>query len=67
MADRLAEPEASKTMAGAVLDLFTMPSLLAEVKEEHTKEMQGRTYKCAVPDDIGPPLDAAREQTAKQG
>jgi aminobenzoyl-glutamate utilization protein B len=58
---------ASKTMAGAVLDLFTMPSLLAEVKEEHTKEMQGRTYKCAVPDDIGPPLDAAREQTAKQG
>ena len=58
---------ASKTMAGATLDLLTKPELLAEAKEEHAKKMQGRTYRCAVPDDIGPPLDVAREQAAKQG
>jgi aminobenzoyl-glutamate utilization protein B len=58
---------ASKTMAGATLDLLTKPELLKQAKEEHAKKMQGRTYRCAIPDDIGPPLAAAREQAAKQG
>ena len=58
---------AAKTMAGATLDLLTNPRLLAEANEEHSKKMQGRTYRCAIPDDIGPPLDAARAQAAKQG
>ena len=58
---------AAKMMAGATLDFLTNPRLLAEAKEEHAKKMQGRTYRYAIPDDIGPPLDAARAQAAKQG
>ncbi len=58
---------ASKTMAGTALDLLTRPELLANAKEEHAKKMQGRVYRCAIPDEIGPPLAVAREQAAKQG
>ncbi len=58
---------ASKTMAGAVIDLLTMPELLTQAKVEHAKKMQGRTYRCVIPDEIGPPLEIAREQAAKQG
>jgi len=58
---------ASKTMAGATLDLLTKPELLKQAKEEHAKKMQGRTYKCAIPNDIQPPLAVAREQAQKQG
>jgi aminobenzoyl-glutamate utilization protein B len=58
---------AAKTMAGATLDLLTKPELLAKAKEEHAKKMQGRTYRCAVPNDIGPPLEVAKAQAAKQG
>jgi aminobenzoyl-glutamate utilization protein B len=58
---------ASKTMAGAVLDLLTKPELLTAAKEEHAKKMRDRTYRCAIPDEIGPPLVVAREQAARQG
>ncbi|MDP2901437.1 MAG: amidohydrolase, partial [Candidatus Bathyarchaeota archaeon] len=58
---------AAKTMAGAALDLLTKPELLAEAREEHAKKMQGRTYRCAIPDDIGPPLEVAKVQAAKLG
>jgi aminobenzoyl-glutamate utilization protein B len=58
---------AAKTMAGAALDLLTKPELLVSAKEEHAKKMQGRKYSCAIPDDIGPPLEAAKAQAAKQG
>lgn len=58
---------ASKTMSGTALDLLTKPVLLAKAREEHAKKMQGRKYKCAIPDEIGPPLEVAREQAAKQG
>jgi aminobenzoyl-glutamate utilization protein B len=57
---------ASRTMAGATLDLLAKPELLKQAKEEHAKKMSGRTYRCAIPDDIGPPLAVAREQAAKQ-
>ena len=58
---------AAKTMAGAALDLLTKSELLVSAKEEHSKKMQGRKYSCAIPDDIGPPLEAAKAQAAKQG
>lgn len=58
---------AAKTMVGAALDLLTKSKLLVSVKEEHSKKMQGRKYSCAIPDDIGPPLEAAKAQAAKQG
>jgi aminobenzoyl-glutamate utilization protein B len=58
---------AAKTMAGATLDLLTKPELLAEAKEEHAKKMQSRTYRCAIPDEIGPPLEVAKTTAAKLG
>ncbi len=58
---------AAKTMAGATLDLLTKPELLAKAKEEHAKKMQSRTYRCAIPDDIGPPLEVAKTAAAKLG
>ena len=58
---------AAKTMAGATLDLLTKPELLAEAKEEHAKKMQSRTYRCAIPDEIGPPLEVAKTAAAKLG
>jgi aminobenzoyl-glutamate utilization protein B len=58
---------AAKTMAGVTIDLLTKPELLARAKEEFTNKMQGRTYRCAIPDDIEPPLDVAKAQAAKQG
>jgi len=58
---------AAKTIAGATLDLLTKPELLAEAKEEHAKKMQSRTYRCAIPDEIGPPLEVAKTTAAKLG
>jgi aminobenzoyl-glutamate utilization protein B len=58
---------AAKTMAGATIDLLTKPELLIRAKEEHSNKIQGRTYRCAIPDDIGPPLEVAKVQAARQG
>jgi aminobenzoyl-glutamate utilization protein B len=56
---------AAKTMAGATIDLLTKPDLLAKAKEEYSKKMQGRTYRCAIPNDVEPPLSIARAVAEK--
>ena len=56
---------AAKTMAGATIDLLTKPNLLAKAKEEYSKKMQGRTYRCAIPNDVEPPLSIARAVAEK--
>ncbi len=56
---------ASKVMAGSVLDLLTKPGDLAKARKEHAEKMQGRNYKCAIPDDVYPPLESARVAAAK--
>jgi aminobenzoyl-glutamate utilization protein B len=56
---------AAKTIAGSTLDLITNPELLQKAKEEHRKTLKGRTYKCAVPDDVEPPLEIARRAAEK--
>jgi aminobenzoyl-glutamate utilization protein B len=56
---------AAKTMAGAIIDLLTKPDLLAKAKEEYSKKMQGRTYRCAIPNDVEPPLSIARAVAEK--
>jgi aminobenzoyl-glutamate utilization protein B len=58
---------AAKTMAGSTLDLLTKPELLKKAKEEHKIKMQGRFYRCTIPDDIYPPLEIARTTAAKLG
>jgi aminobenzoyl-glutamate utilization protein B len=56
---------AAKTMAGAALDLIADPGLLEKAKEEHVERLKGRTYKCAIPDDVQPPLEIARKAAKK--
>jgi len=56
---------AAKTMAGAALDLITDARLLEKAKEEHRERLRGRTYKCAIPEDIQPPLEIARKAAEK--
>jgi aminobenzoyl-glutamate utilization protein B len=52
---------AAKTMAGAALDLISDPGLLESAREEHTERLKGRTYLCAIPEDVNPPLEIARK------
>ena len=58
---------AAKTMAGSTLDLLTKPELIKKVKEEYKNKMQGKTYRCAIPDDVYPPLEVARTAAMKLG
>lgn len=51
---------AAKTIAGSVIDLLTTPASLREAQEEHRGKLQGRIYKCSIPDDVGPPLEIAK-------
>ena len=48
---------ASKTMAGAALELMTDADLLKKAQDEHRKRLAGRKYKSPLPPDAKPPLD----------
>ena len=48
---------ATKTMAGAGLDLMTKPKLLKEVKTEFKTRLAGRKYTPPIPLDLKPPLN----------
>jgi aminobenzoyl-glutamate utilization protein B len=52
---------AAKTMAGAALDLISDPGLLEKAREEYGERLKGRAYRCAIPDDVKPPLEIARK------
>jgi aminobenzoyl-glutamate utilization protein B len=47
---------ASKTFAGAGLDLITQPKMLKACKQEFTNRLEGRKYKPPIPLDLKPPL-----------
>jgi aminobenzoyl-glutamate utilization protein B len=47
---------ATKTMAGAGLDLMTKPKLLKGVKKEFKERLAGRKYKPPISLDLKPPL-----------
>ncbi len=49
---------ASKVMAATVLDLILNPELLEEAKNEHRNRLKGKVYRCPLPPDLKPPLDA---------
>ncbi|MBN2336650.1 amidohydrolase [Candidatus Bathyarchaeota archaeon] len=53
---------ASKVMAGTVIDLMENPALLKRVKEEWTRQMQGRVYSSSLPKGAKPPLDQLKKQ-----
>jgi len=48
---------ASKTMAGAALELMTDKDLLKKAQDELKERLAGRKYKSPVPPDAKPPLD----------
>ncbi|MBS3793989.1 MAG: amidohydrolase [Candidatus Thorarchaeota archaeon] len=52
---------AAKVIAASALDLITKPGLLEKVHEEFEKRKHGREYEPAVPDDLKPPLETAKE------
>ena len=56
---------AAKTIAGAALDLMTMPEVLEKAKEEHKGRLKYQTYRSPIPDDVGPALEVAREAAEK--
>jgi aminobenzoyl-glutamate utilization protein B len=56
---------AAKTMAGSALDLLTKPELIKNAKDEFKDRLKGRSYKCPIPPEIGPPLQIAREAAEK--
>jgi len=52
---------AAKTLAASALDLMTDPTLLEKVRAEFDRRKAGRKYKCAIPSNVKPPLEVARE------
>ena len=47
----------AKTAAGVTLDLLSNPALVQSARAEFDTRRKGRTYKCALPADLAPPLD----------
>ena len=47
----------AKTAAGVTLDLLSKPELVHSAREEFDTRRRGRTYQCALPADLAPPLD----------
>lgn len=52
---------AAKVIAASALDLIMKPELLEKVYDEFKERKHGRVYESAVPQDIKPPLEAAKE------
>ena len=46
---------AAKVMACYGVKLIEQPEILRKAKEEFDRQMEGRTYKCPIPDEIGVP------------
>ncbi len=44
---------AAKVMACYGVKLIEQPEILRKAKEEFDRQMEGRTYKCPIPDEIG--------------
>ncbi|MBM7542765.1 M20 family metallopeptidase [Amphibacillus cookii] len=45
---------AGKAMALSAIDLINSPELIEQAKQEHEDYLQGRSYVCAIPDDVVP-------------
>ena len=58
---------ASKTIAGAAIDILTKPELLKQMQEDFKKRKAGREYKCPIPPDLKPPHKDAREAAEAAG
>jgi aminobenzoyl-glutamate utilization protein B len=45
---------AGKVIGATALELFYQPDILERAKAEHQQYLEGRTYKCKIPDDVIP-------------
>jgi len=54
---------AAKVMAASVIDLMTNEELLKKAWDEFEERLRGRKYKCAIPPEIKPPIDAWSEHS----
>ncbi len=56
---------AAKVMAATAIDLMTNEELIKKAWDEFEKRLMGRKYKCAIPPEIKPPVDAWSEHFKK--
>lgn len=56
---------ASKVMAGSAVDIITSPGAIENAKKELRERLNGRVYKCLIPEDIDPPLGLNKETMDK--
>ena len=56
---------ASKIMTGSAIDVLTSPEILKAAQEEWKERLDGREYKCLVPEGIDPPLGLNKETMAR--
>lgn len=47
---------AAKVISMTAVDIICSPETLRQAQEEWKERMNGRTYKCLIPDDIAPPI-----------
>jgi aminobenzoyl-glutamate utilization protein B len=45
---------AGKVLGATALELFLKPGVLERAKEEHKRQLGGRTYRCPIPDGVKP-------------
>lgn len=56
---------AAKVISLSAADLLCDPDLLSRAKAEFDERMEGRTYKCLLPDDYEPPIHLNEDVMAK--
>jgi aminobenzoyl-glutamate utilization protein B len=56
---------ASKVLSGSAIDIITSSGVIEAAKAELNERLNGRTYKCLIPDDIEPPLGLNKEAMDK--
>jgi aminobenzoyl-glutamate utilization protein B len=57
--------KAANVIALTGTDLFLNPSVVREAKAELNDRLEGRTYKCLLPEDYTPPLDLYKDTMEK--
>lgn len=57
--------KAAKIITASAIDIIMQPKIIERAKEELKERLNGREYKCLIPDDIHPPLGINAETMKK--
>ena len=52
---------ATQVIATSGIEILTDAALLKSIRDEYTKRLAGRKYKCPLPADLEPPLDQLKK------